>query len=491
MRRKGTRQNLRKVFLYLLDGRILLDRHKWFKDEAGAVMAKYAERDFVTAALNNVTTLETAKGGFLIGRLSRAMQSLMAFVRTNHTAWVILSVFGDLLWLATTILPKDQSLWIFGAWFGEAYADNSKYLFEYVNRNHHTIRAVWLTKNKAAYDLVKKRGYEVYLVNSIRGFLLRVVSGVWVTSAGIFDFNSFHTWPIGRVKIVELLHGTPLKAYGYDDPHYIDFSKGQNLARLHVLPFNKRVSLDDLYIAPSEEVQSKWATAFRVSPQKIKITGYPRTDVLFAQDKPKVPITDLLDNLKETFTVAIYMPTHRQGGETSLAYLLNDLKSVNSRLAELHVILLVKAHRFHLGEVRLLDRSLSNVLFVKDEDIDQDIYTILSETDLLITDYSSVYFDYLLLNKPIIFAPFDLDTYTANERPLYYNYADVTPGPKARNWDEVIECIEAIVRESDVYEEQRLKVGSTFNAYHDGNSSQRVYQAIVAELFPHSGSHYS
>ena len=491
MRRKGTRQNLRKVFLYLLDGRILLDRHKWFKDEAGAVMAKYAERDFVTAALNNVTTQETAKGGFLIGRLSRAMQSLMAFVRTNHTAWVIMSVFGDLLWLATTILPKDKGVWIFGAWSGEAYADNSKYLFEYVNRNHHTIRAVWLTKNKAAYDLVKNRGYEVYLVNSIRGFLLRVVSGVWVTSAGIFDFTSYHTWPIGRVKIVELLHGTPLKAYGYDDPHYIDFSKGQNLARLHVLPFNKRVSLDDLYIAPSEEVQSKWATAFRVSPQKIKITGYPRTDVLFAQDKPKVPITDLLDNLKETFTLAIYMPTHRQGGETSLAYLLNDLKSVNSRLAELHVILLVKAHRFHLGEVRLLDRSLSNVLFVKDEDIDQDIYTILSETDLLITDYSSVYFDYLLLNKPIIFAPFDLDTYTANERPLYYNYADVTPGPKARNWDEVIECIEAIVRESDVYEEQRLKVGSTFNAYHDGNSSQRVYQAIVAELFPHSGSHYS
>jgi CDP-glycerol glycerophosphotransferase (TagB/SpsB family) len=178
------------------------------------------------------------------------------------------------------------------------------------------------------------------------------------------------------------------------------------------------------------------------------------------------------------------MPTHRQGGETSLAYLLNDLKSVNSRLAELHVILLVKVHRFHLGEVRLLDRSLSNVLFVKDEDIDQDIYNILSETDLLITDYSSVYFDYLLLNKPIIFAPFDIDSYIASERPLYYNYADVTPGPKARNWDEVIKCIEAIVRKSDVYEEQRLKVDSVFNAYHDGYSSQRVYQAIVAELFP-------
>jgi CDP-glycerol glycerophosphotransferase (TagB/SpsB family) len=415
-----------------------------------------------------------------MGRLSRTMQSLMAFIRTNHVAWVILSVFGDLLWLATTILPKDKSLWIFGAWSGDAYADNSKYLFEYVNRNHHTIRAVWLTKNKAAYDLVKSRGYEVHLVNSIRGFLLRVKSGVWVISSGMFDFNSYHTWPIGRVKIVQLWHGTPLKTLGYD----VKFTRGANFARLHVLPFNKRGSQDDLYVATSEEVRSKIAMVFRVSPEKVHITGYPRTDVLFARDKPKVPMTDLLHKLKEKFTLAIYMPTHRQEGETSLSFLLNDLKSVNSRLAELHVILLVKVHRLHLGELHSIDRSLSNVLFVKDEDIDQDIYTILSETDLLITDYSSIYFDYLLLNKPIIFAPFDIESYTANDRPLFYDYYDVTPGPKARNWDEVIECIEATVRKSDVYEEQRLKVDSIFNAYHDGNSSQRVYQAMAAELFP-------
>jgi CDP-glycerol glycerophosphotransferase (TagB/SpsB family) len=419
-----------------------------------------------------------------MGRLSRTMQSLMGFIKTNHTAWAILSVFGDLLWLATTIAPKDKSLWIFGAWYGDAYADNSKYLFEYVNRNHHTIRAVWLTKNKAAYDLVKSRGYEVHLVNSIRGFLLRVKSGVWVVSSGILDFNSYWTWPIGRVKIIQLWHGTPLKTLGYDDPHDIYRSQGTILARLHVLPFNKRVSQDDLYIAASEEVRSKIAMVFRVSPEKVQITGYPRTDVLFARDKPKVPITDLLHKLKETFTLAIYMPTQRQEGETSLSFLLNDLKSVNSRLAELNVILLVKLHFCHLGELHSLDRFLSNVLFVKDEDIDQDIYAILSETDLLITDYSSIYFDYLLLNKPIIFAPFDIQSFTANDRPLFYDYFDVTPGPKARNWDEVIECIEATVRKSDVYEEQRLKVDSIFNAYHDGNSSQRVYQAMAAELFP-------
>jgi len=413
--------------------------------------------------------------------LSNTIQSIKRALTTNRAFWLILSIFGDLLWLATTILPKDKSVWIFGAWFGDSYSDNSKYLFEYANRCQPNIRAVWLTKNAAAYNLVKKRGYEVHFVNSFRGFLLRVVSSVWVTSAGIFDFNSFHTWPIGRVKIVELLHGTPLKSYGYDDPEHVDFSKGSNLARLHALPLNKLVGLHDLYIAASDEVRDKWSTAFRIPLEMIKVTGYPRTDALFSPERPKVPITDLLRELKRNSTLAIYLPTHRQGGETSISFLLNDLNAINSRLAKLHAVLLVKVHRFHLKDLAVSDGNLSNVIFVNDDDIDQDIYTILPEVDLLITDYSSVYFDYLLLNKPIIFAPFDIDEYTA-DRPLYYNYDEVTPGPKARNWDEVVSHVAQIIRDGDEWGEQRQKVNSIFNAYHDGNSSQRVYQVIIADL---------
>jgi CDP-glycerol glycerophosphotransferase (TagB/SpsB family) len=452
-------------------------RLEWYSEPLNRLLLKFPS---AMRVFSNVTTVESAHGGCETERLGHASNRLMAFIRANHALRVILSAFSDLLWLAMAVLPKDKSLWVFGAWYGDIYADNSKYLFEYVNRNHHTIRAVWLTKNRAAYDLVKSRGYEVHFVNSIRGLLLRMFSGVWVISAGIFDVNSYRTWRIGRVKIAQLWHGTPLKKGGFDDPHDINVSQGTGIAQPHVLPFNKRVY--DLYIAPSEEVRSKIASAFRVSPKMVKMTGYPRTDALFARDNPKVPITDSVRRLKETYTLGIYLPTHRQEGDTSLTFLLNDLKSVNSRLTELHVILLVKLHFYHLGQLPLLDRSLSNVLFVKDEDIDQDIYTILSETDFLITDYSSIYFDYLLLNKPIIFAPFDIDSYTASDRQLYYDYFDVTPGPKARNWNEVIQCIEAVVRKRDEYEEQRLKVDSIFNAYHDGNSSERVFRAIAAEF---------
>jgi CDP-glycerol glycerophosphotransferase (TagB/SpsB family) len=176
------------------------------------------------------------------------------------------------------------------------------------------------------------------------------------------------------------------------------------------------------------------------------------------------------------------MPTHRLEGSNSIQFLINDLKTIESQLADMHVLLLVKVHFFHLQELDSLKDRLNSVLFVEERDINQDIYTILPETDFLVTDYPSVYFDYLLLNKPIIFAPFDIEQYVENDRALYYNYDDVTPGPKARNWREVMECIEDILTKSDAFEDERRRVSRMFNAYDDGCSSKRVYDAIVTTL---------
>ena len=193
-------------------------------------------------------------------------------------------------------------------------------------------------------------------------------------------------------------------------------------------------------------------------------------------------MTVLSDAKKKGFSIGIYMPTHRLGGRNSVRFLINDLKTIESQLADMHVLLLVKVHFFHLQELDSLKERLNSVFFVEESDINQDIYTILPETDFLITDYSSVYFDYLLLNKPIIFAPFDIEQYVENDQALYYNYDDVTPGPKARNWREVVECIEDILTKSDAYKDERRRVSRMFNAYNDGCSSKRVYDAIVTTL---------
>jgi CDP-glycerol glycerophosphotransferase (TagB/SpsB family) len=87
-----------------------------------------------------------------------------------------------------------------------------------------------------------------------------------------------------------------------------------------------------------------------------------------------------------------------------------------------------------------------------------------------------------LLDRPIIFTPFDLEDYLKNDRELYYPYEDVTPGPIANNWSEVMKYIEEAIKYPDKYREQRQKVRDLFFQYVDGNSSKRVVDAIYQSI---------
>ena len=394
---------------------------------------------------------------------------------------VLFLLFEDIAYLVTFLLPKNQNLWVFGAWQGWEYTDNSKYLFEYVCKNHPELRAVWLTRDKTTRDLVTERGFEAHLIGSARGFLLRMGSSILVLSYDLSDVGSSFRRP-ANAKIVSLWHGTPLKKIEFDVP-IMSVDENPLFCRFKLLPLNKKTSAYDLLIAASEKAKETLASAFRAPPETVAVTGYPRTDAFFDLTRETTSVMTVLnDAKKKRFSIGIYMPTHRLEGQNSIRSLLKDLRAIESQLADMHVLLLVKVHFFHLQELDSLTDRLNNVMFVQKRDINQDIYTILPETDFLITDYSSVYFDYLLLNKPIIFAPFDIEHYIETDRALYYNYDDVTPGPKARNWREVVECIEDILTKSDAYEDERRRVSRMFNAYDDGCSSKRVYDAIVTTL---------
>jgi CDP-glycerol glycerophosphotransferase (TagB/SpsB family) len=411
-------------------------------------------------------------------QFSRRIITLLA---KNGAIGFVLKLLGDLIFLATCLVPKNTNLWLFGAWFGERYADNSKYLFEYVNRDHPDVRAVWLTKDAATRDLVSRHGYEAHLIGSLQGLFLRALSGVWiVTTTHMVDLNTYYTWPFGRVMIVQLWHGTPLKKIGYDLEKN-RMHPAAALPRFQVLPFNAQTGKTDLYIAASEEVRTKIATAFKVARDQVRVTGYPRTDAFFKADGHEAPVMDALLSLKNDHLLGIYLPTHRLEGRESLVSLMSGLSAINAALAELRVVLLVKPHFHHTADEGMLGFNLTNVRFITDEDINQDPYPVLPDTDFLITDYSSVYFDYLLLDRPVIFAPLDVERY-ADLEPLYYDYNAVTPGPKGRNWQEILTFIEDIAKKRDAYAVERERVNRVFNEYRDGDSSKRVYEAIVKKI---------
>lgn len=392
----------------------------------------------------------------------------------NKFLKIALFIWYDVIYIISFLVPKNKNLWIFGAWFGEKYADNSKYLFEYVNANHSETRAVWLTKNNSTLEVIRKKGFEAYHAYSIKGIILALRAKVAVMSQCYLDVTEF---ALGNIKKVQLWHGTPLKKIMKDIQYNsIDVS--------WVFPFLNRTYSKSLLIVPSQEVVSSISTAFQVPKSYIKITGYPRNDAFFVNDilKPvkTLSIYDIFRQKKNIPAIGIYMPTHRRSGEFDIFSLFQkNIEPINNELKKLGVILLVKFHFFHLESLEKKDINKSNIIFLKDEDINQDIYPVLPHTDFLITDYSSIYFDYLLLNKPIIFAPFDKDDYIKNDRDFYYDYDTVTPGPKATDWNEVLRCIKLFKDNPQLYSDERIKTRDLFNKYLDGNSSHRVYEEII------------
>ena len=162
--------------------------------------------------------------------------------------------------------------------------------------------------------------------------------------------------------------------------------------------------------------------------------------------------------------------------------MLEDLKHLQSKLKDKNIILLIKLHFRNLDMVDSLEQKLNNVIFIRDENINQDIYTILNYTDFLITDYSSTYTDYLLLDKPIIFYIKGLNEFLKDEESLLFNYWEVTPGPKAENWEQLVGCMEEAVKYPDKYKEDRKKVRKIFHKYNDAKSCERVFNSIVDNL---------
>lgn len=376
---------------------------------------------------------------------------------------LILQIFNLLLYYASYCIRKDKSLWVFGSWFGDKYCDSPKYLFEYISNCHSEIRCVWLSNNQSTIDLVRNLGFEAYYTYSLKGYSLSSRAMVSVVSTSFEDVNKY----IPTKYIINTWHGIPLKKVLYDDKinnSHKDTYKSFILRT--IFPFRKIPSDYSIIIASSESEAINLSSAFNRPITNISICGLPRNDVFKKCGQPS-------NNKK-----IIYMPTHRGEGKFDIYNLFeSELLFINSELLRLGIDLYVKLHFYHSNADKKCE--LSNIHFIRDDEINQDIYSIINSFDILITDYSSVYFDFLLSERPIIFAPFDLDDYLSLDREMYFDYNEVTPGPKCKNWHEVMEWIDKFNNNPDHFVLDRKLLKDLFHAYQDGRSCERVYKEAL------------
>jgi CDP-glycerol glycerophosphotransferase (TagB/SpsB family) len=159
------------------------------------------------------------------------------------------------------------------------------------------------------------------------------------------------------------------------------------------------------------------------------------------------------------------MPTWRSNKIDFLTEALPDLVKLNNVLIKNNLTLFIKLHPNEIN----LENDLSNILFINPR---TDIYELLPLTQFLITDYSSIYFDYLLLDKEVIFYPFDLENYLNDERELYFNYDEKTPGTKVYNFEELLLIFSNL--NSLNFKKQRESIKDEFWSYQDDNASMRI-----------------
>lgn len=355
---------------------------------------------------------------------------------------------------------RDPNLYVFGAWFGEKYADNSKYLYNYfLNKGE---KAYWITKNEDVYNQMKQMGYPVALAYSSEGTRLCKKAGYIVTSTALLDVNEK---VVGGATRIDLFHGIPLKKIMYDDE-----VSGLMLSKKHKIhKLLTQHALKDYFVFSSSDTVSKSIrTAFRVDNNHILKYGLPRNDAFFDGTLKKIKFSDV-----EYKNVISYLPTHRNTGNTTIQIeKLFNLRKLNDFCQENSLLFVIKKHFYHNNEKTDLS-EYSNIIDITGQNYDTQ--ELLYNSDILITDYSSCYIDYLLLNRPIVFYSYDLEDYLKNDREMYYKYEDVAPGDICEDFDQLFKGLKQIIESKFAISSNQERVRDLFFA--------KENQGIVSESY--------
>lgn len=345
-------------------------------------------------------------------------------------------------------IRPDSHIWLFSSTDNSHYNYNSRYLFEYVKENLPEITPLFVINDpELRNSLSSKYGKQYFIeTESIQGIRQALSAGVWFTSAGL---PAYGTGLHKKRLIINLWHGVPLKKIALLDP---------NLKKAARIYFKKIFSENyTCILTASHELIPLMARSFAVSEDKIKVWGQPRNDGLFQKNDCREILGQLFPDLPEYTKTVLYAPTFRDYGQVQLFPFKDfDQKQLEAFLDEKNMLLFIRTHVAEQGSAA--PYLGKRIRFLGNEQA-EDVTGILNIFDCLITDYSSIYIDYLLTDKPMIFLPYDRQQYL-DGRGMNFDYDDVTPGPKPETFNDFLD---ALSPKEDFWKSERTRVNRLFN----------------------------
>ena len=309
-------------------------------------------------------------------------------------------------------------------------------------------------------------------------------AGTWVTNSVLPNFLQ----PRPSQTYVQTWHGTPLKRLGCDINPEVSANAMYSAKNMHDRYRNEGARLTWL-LSPSRYATEKFASAFDLvatgRTEVIVEEGYPRNDSLHTFGPEDVERARARFGIPEGKKVVLYAPTWRDNQHSSgVGYTYEaqaDFDALRVALGDDYVILF-RAHYFIASS---FDFAAYDGFVVDVSRID-DINDLYIVSDMLVTDYSSVFFDYANLGRPIVFYMYDLEHYAGEIRGFYLDLAEL-PGPIVRTNAELIDAVRDAEHEFQVDAAKLAAFRARFTNLDDGHASERVLARVLPASRPADG----
>lgn len=353
------------------------------------------------------------------------------------------------------------------------FSDNSRGFWDYINK-HTNYKTYWVLHDIKMVNLLQSKGIECGLIDSDDAKKNVEIAKFLVTSSFEFAFSK----KVNQIHI-SLWHGFPLKLIGFFDSATADTN---NMDELKII-----TTQSDLIACTSRFSQLTISGMFAVDPRKVKEIGYPRNDIMLNSNGRK-ELNEII-NVGDSKLI-LYLPTMRKGlktegkqfAENIFNYLDYNATEIDEFLEKEDAYIVAKLHFADDKYFEKGDFTLPKRMFFLNNDILtsnlKTIYHIMNAFDVLITDYSSVYVDYLLLDKPIIFSCPDFEEYKSDRGFILDNPKLLMPGQMIKSQTELIDELRLIFGGIDNFRQERADKFSFFHYYKDNNSAKRLLNVI-------------
>jgi len=374
------------------------------------------------------------------------------------------------------IIPKKKNLVVFIGQNGGNLTGNVKYLFFHIYKlRQENVELCFFTGKKEVYEELKQNNIPVLFHTSIWSLFKLLQANVVVVDSNMSQGKYYLAF---CSYIVQLWHGIGFKRIAEDNINEIKAIKSMMLKKfykkLHFYPRH------DLLVSTSPfYTENVFAPALR--HRQVLEAGYPRNDVMFREpdefDMLGADATCIarVEQLRDKgYKIIVWAPTFRDSGGGLLEDNALDVEKMVAFTKQYKLAIIFKFHPSNRG-----NKQLEGMDTIIQYDRHKDIYPLFRLADMMITDYSSIYMDYLLLNKPVLFFAYDYQKYVERDRDIQFDYNWITPGHKCYTQDELHAEIVQIINGNDRYKEHRNEILEIAFKHKDGQASERVWSFIA------------